>query len=454
MPLDSHQFINFPPAWIMMDENERKESFALAEEYMSFLDGAKTEREAVDWIKKRITLKDYLVQEFAGKSIAVSRLGEMPPENGINIIAAHIDSPRLDLKPNPLYEDTGIAYLKTHYYGGIKKYQWVCRPLALHCFVIDSKGEKKNIVIGEKKGDPVFTINDLLPHLSHKLQDDKKAPEVIQGEKLNIIASSLPVLDSSEVPEKERVKKAVTKHLFDSYGISLEDLLCAECEAVPAGNCQDVGFDRSMIGGYGQDDRISAFSAFKSFVGDERPRKTSLLLWLDKEETGSSGDTGADSSIIEDAVLGTLKQWGKSASYSMIRETMRKSFCISADVACALDPDYPEVVEKNNTAKLGHGVCVVKYTGSRGKSGTNDAHAESFSRLRTLFNSNKVVWQVGELGKVDEGGGGTVAKFISYWGIPTIDCGTPILSMHSPFEVSHKADLFQTVKAFKSFYLS
>lgn len=452
MPDQKYENLEFYPAWNKMDDNEKKESFDNAEDYRQFLSSSKTEREAVNWIKERTNSDIYVVDEFMNKSIAVSRQGEEPPENGINIIVAHIDSPRLDLKPNPLYEDCGLAYFKTHYYGGIKKYQWVCRPLALHCFVIDEKGTKRSIVIGEKKGDPVFTINDLLPHLSHKIQDDKKIAEAIVGEKLNLLVSSLP--HESKDDTKEAVKKAVFSFLDENYGISPQDLLCAECEAVPAGEAQDVGFDRSMIGGYGQDDRISAYCAFKALETAVKPKKACMTLWFDKEETGSNGDTGADSVIIEDAVHDLLKKTRKDVPYSLIRETMRKSLCISADVACALDPDYPDVFEKNNTAKLGYGVCVVKYAGSRGKSGTNDAHAEIFSKIRNLFNSNMVVWQVGELGKVDEGGGGTVAKFISYWGIPTIDCGTPVLSMHSPFEVSHKADIFQTIKAFRSFYIS
>ncbi|MBN1151513.1 aminopeptidase [candidate division WOR-3 bacterium] len=447
---EKHSDPDFPLAWTKMTDEEKKEAFEKSEEYRKFLSVAKTEREVVDWYKGKLTGKKYHFQEFMNKSISISRLGSESLESGINIIVSHIDSPRLDLKPNPLYEDSGLAFLKTHYYGGIKKYQWVSRPLALHCFLIDGNGEKKHIVIGENQKDPVFTINDLLPHLSHKVQDDKKIQDAIPGEKLNLLVSSLP----DETKNEESVKKAVLSFLKDNYGVSFKDLLCAECEIVPSGEALDVGFDRSMIGGYGQDDRISAFCSFKAFEEATDPKKACMVLMLDKEEIGSSGDTGADSIILEDAVHELLKSSYKNVSYSTIRQTMRKSFCISADVACALNPDYPEVLEKNNAAKLGHGITVVKYAGSRGKSGTNDAHAETISKIRGIFDSSNVVWQIGELGKVDEGGGGTVAKFISYWGIPTIDCGTPVLSMHSPFEISHKADIFQTIKGFKAFYLS
>lgn len=447
-------FHNKLNTWNNMTEDEKKDARIYAEEYKKFLSSSKTEREAVNWIKSSIVVpENYVIDEFNSKAISISHKGNLPIEKGINIIIAHIDSPRLDLKPSPLFEESKLAYLKTHYYGGIKKYQWLARPLALHCFVVLRNGETKYFTIGEDDKDPVFTINDLLPHLSHKVQNDKKISEAIQGEKLNVLVGSF---ETSNAPNKEkdekRVKLTVLKHLNENYGIDEEDFISAECEVVPAGSARDVGFDRSMIGGYGQDDRVCAYCAYKALEKSGQSDKASMILWVDKEEIGSAGDTGADSILISDAVLALLKSAYGDVSYTLLRETMKNSFCISADVVCAENPDYPEVVEKNNVAKLGYGVSIVKYTGSRGKSGANDAHAEVVGHLRKVFNDNNVIWQSGELGKVDEGGGGTVAKYIAHWGIPTIDCGVPLLSMHSPFEISHIGDIYQTIKGYKAFF--
>lgn len=436
-------------AWDYMSEKEKKECFEFAEKYKSFLSKVKTERESVLWLKNKIK-NNYQITEFNSKAIAVSRIGKKPIEKGINLIVSHIDSPRLDLKQNPLYETVNMALLKTHYYGGIKKYQWLSIPLSLHFFIILDNGEKLQFAIGENPDEPVFTIADLLPHLSNKVQYQKKLSEAFQGEKLNIISGSLPLKNKKE--KKERFKNAILEILYKKYKISEEDFISAECEIVPAGSARDIGFDRSMIGGYGQDDRICAYTSYIALKNAEKLNRTAMIIWLDKEEIGSVGNTGADSYFITDSILNLLKTKHKNVSYSLLRDTMKNSFCISADVACGINPDYQEVVEKNNAAELGFGVSIVKYTGSKGKSGANDAHAENISHLRNIFNKNNIIWQTGELGKIDEGGGGTVAKFISRLGIQTVDCGTPLLAMHSPFEIVHKADIFQTIKAYQSFF--
>lgn len=448
---DNH-LLQKKPAWEKMQPAEREIAEKFSNRYINFLSQCKTEREAIHWLKSDIKNSDqYHLSEFSSKAIALTKFGKLPVEKGINIIIAHVDAPRLDLKPSPLVEESELAFLKTHYYGGIKKYHWLNRPLALHGYMILSNGKSLQFTIGEKDDDPVFTIADLLPHLSKKVQSDKKISEAIPGEKLNILVGSLKS-ESNDKTNENLVKSAILKLLFEKYNITEEDFISAECEVVPAGPAREIGLDRSMVGGYGQDDRICAWCAYQALMNTSELQKTAMVVWIDKEEIGSAGNTGADSVLISDAILQVLKKSHSPASYDLLRTTIQNSFCISADVACAENPFNPEVLDKNNSAKLGYGVTIVKYTGVRGKSGANDAHAELMGKLRLIFNSQKVVWQCGELGRVDEGGGGTVAKYIAHWGIPTIDCGTPIISMHSPFEISHKADIYQTVKGYQAFF--
>ncbi|MCK5541061.1 MAG: aminopeptidase [Desulfobacterales bacterium] len=448
-----------------LNKKEKLLVFSFAEEYKTFLDNAKTEREAVNEIIKMAEAKGFInidiisnkkllktkkvYKVFKGKSVGLAVLGGEPVENGINIIASHIDSPRLDLKQNPLYEDLDLALMKTHYYGGIKKYQWFSVPLALHGIIIKSNGEKLNITIGENIKDPIFAVSDLLPHLAGKLQQNKKVSDVFEGEKLNILCGSMSLGDTKL---KNRFKLGVLKLLYDKYGITEEDFISAEIEAVPAAKARDVGFDRSMIGAYGQDDRACAFAELKAFFAVENPSKPAMALFFDKEEIGSEGNTGAKSKFTEDFILELLLINTEKANYRTMRKTMVNSQCISADVNAAIDPDFKEVHEKMNAAKLGAGICITKYTGSRGKAGASDANAEFLSKIIQTFNKNKVIWQTGELGKIDEGGGGTLGKFLAKSGMEVLDCGPALLSMHSPLEISSKADIYMTYIGYKSFF--
>ncbi len=450
-----------------LNKKQASAAFAFAEEYKTFLNNAKTEREAVNEIVKMakangfididmITDKTPLKEKkyyrvFKGKSVGVAVLGQDSIENGLNIIASHIDSPRLDLKQNPLYEDLDLALMKTHYYGGIKKYQWLNIPLALHGIIIKSNGEKLNITIGEDLKDPIFAVSDLLPHLSGKLQQNKKLSEVFDGEKLNILCGSIPLGDEKT---KNRYKLAVLKLLYDKYGIIEEDFVSAEIEAVPASNARDIGFDRSMIGAYGQDDRICAFTELKALLALKNPGRTALALFFDKEEIGSVGNTSAKSKITEDFILELLFLNREKPDFRTMRKSINSSICLSADVNAAMDPDYKEVHEKMNAARLGRGICITKYTGSRGKTGASDANAEFLGKIIELFNNNKIVWQTGELGKTDEGGGGTLGKFLAESGMDVLDCGPALLSMHSPLEISSKADIHMTYSGYKSFFES
>ncbi|MCK5312730.1 MAG: aminopeptidase [Desulfobacteraceae bacterium] len=453
---------------ITFDHLNKKETtlaFSFAEAYKTFLNNAKTEREAVCEIKKMAEAKGFVniddvsdknslktnkfYKVFKGKSIGLAILGKEPIENGINIIASHIDSPRLDLKQNPLYEDIDLALMKTHYYGGIKKYQWLNVPLALHGTIIKSDGEKLDITIGEDIKDPVFAVSDLLPHLAGKLQQNKKVSDVFEGEKLNILCGSMPLGDEKL---KHRFKLGVLKLLHDKYGITEEDFVSAEIEAVPSAKARDIGFDRSMIGAYGQDDRICAFTELKALFDLKSPLKPAMALFFDKEEIGSEGNTGAKSNFVEDFTLDLLFLNKEKTDYRTMRKSLINSQCLSADVNAAMDPNFKEVHEKMNAAKLGSGICITKYTGSRGKSGASDANAEFISRIIRTFNKNKIIWQTGELGKIDEGGGGTLGKFLAESGMEVLDCGPSLLSMHSPLEISSKTDIYMTYKGYKSFF--
>ncbi len=444
--------------WDQVDAAERDAILAYAERYKTFLSLAKTEREAVAEIESRakaagfVDLRrnepgDRCFYNYKGKVIVLVVQGRRPLTDGIRIVAAHIDSPRLDLKQYPLYEDTDLVFLKTHYYGGIKKYQWLARPLALHGVVLKADGSRVELKVGEDANDPVFTVLDLLPHLAKKIQMEKKVSEAFEGEKLNVLVGSLPLGNKDT---KERFKLHLLKYLEDTYGIREEDLVSAELEVVPAGPARDVGWDRSLVAGYGQDDRSCAYPALEAILEVKEPEHTCMALFYDKEEVGSDGNTSAKSCLLEEIVELLLERAGESPLAR--RRVLMASRAISADVNGALDPDYPEVHEKRNAAKLGYGVCLTKYTGHGGKYMANDAHAEYLAWLRRIFNEAGVIWQAAHLGKVDEGGGGTIAKYLAVHGIEIIDSGPPLLSMHSPFEVASKADLYMTFKAFRTFF--
>jgi aspartyl aminopeptidase len=344
-----------------------------------------------------------------------------------------------------------MALLRTHYYGGIKKYQWVTIPLSLHGLVVKSDGSKLNIRVGEDPGDPVFVINDLLPHLSGKTQDQKKLSEGIEGEKLTVLAGSLPFSDGEA---KERVKLRVMELLNQKYGLVEEDFMSAELELVPALKARDVGFDRSLVGSYGQDDRASVYTSLQAILSLQSTPRTVVALFVDKEEIGSEGNTGAKSLFLERVTRNLIERSGLTLTEALLKEVLANSRALSADVESALDPNYPEVHEKQNAGKIGYGVCLEKFTGSRGKAAASDARAEYVGEIRRIFNANNVVWQMTEIGKVDEGGGGTVAKYLAVYGMDIIDCGAPVLSMHSPFEVASKADIFEAFKAYRAFLSS
>jgi aspartyl aminopeptidase len=444
--------------WDQTDPAAREAIMAFGEQYKTFLDRAKTEREAVDEIERQARARGFVdlaantpgtkgYFNYKGKSMVLVVKGRRPLSAGLRLVAAHIDSPRLDLKQYPVYEDTDLAFLKTHYYGGIKKYQWLARPLAIHGVIIKADGSRVELTVGEEPGDPVFTVCDLLPHLARKLQMDKKVTDAFEGEKLNVLVGSLPLGDKET---KDRFKLYLLKHLEDNYGICEEDFISAELEVVPAGPARDLGWDRSLVGGYGQDDRSCSYAALAAILETQEPEYTSLALFYDKEEVGSDGNTAAKCCLLEEIVETLLERAGESPQAR--RRVLMASRAISGDVTGALDPDYPEVHEKRNAAKLGYGVAFHKYGGSGGKYNTNDSNAEYVAWIRKIFQEHGVVWQAGQLGKVDEGGGGTIAKYLAIHGLEIIDCGTPLLSMHSPFEVASKADVYMTFKAYQAFF--
>jgi aspartyl aminopeptidase len=362
---------------------------------------------------------------------------------------AHIDSPRLDLKQMPLYESEEMAFMKTHYYGGIKKYQWVARPLALHGTIVFENGKIIPVNLGEKADDPVFTINDLLPHLAQN-QNKKTAPNVIEGEQLNILVGSIPYKFKAE---KDAVKLGILDKLNKELGIREQDFTSAELQVVPAGSARDVGFDKSFVGAYGQDDRACAFCGLKALLAatNEVKKKNLVMVFFDKEEIGSMGNSGAHSNLIERIVNDILQFYGKG-DYNTLIQTLAHSKFLSCDVNAGIDPEWKDVSEPMNAAKIGYGVCLTKFTGSRGKSGSNEAHAEFVADIRNAFNKNGVLWQTAELGKVDQGGGGTIAYYLAQYGMEVVDCGPALLSMHAPFEISSKADIYHTFKAYKAFY--
>jgi aspartyl aminopeptidase len=447
-------------AWSKMDDADIRCAMEFAKGYISFLNTAKTERETADYIAaqaKQAGFKDFEAMGtikpgdkfFMTKNNKVTALiiaGKEPPQKGFNLVVSHIDSPRLDLKAHPLYEADGMALLKTHYYGGIKKYQWVAIPLALHGVVVKKTGEIITVKLGEKEDELGFTITDLLPHLG-KDQMDKKMSEAIKGEDLNILVGSRPLTDD----EKEPIKRSVLNLLKEEYGIDEDDFVSAEIEAVPAFPAREIGFDRSMVGAYGQDDRVSAYASCRAILDCKAAERTSICLCADKEEIGSAGNTGLQSLIIENIVSQLLHKQN-IPDYYTLRKCLESSYALSADVNAAVDPTYPQVFEKMNNSFLGHGVVLTKFTGSRGKYDSNDSNPEFVAKIRSLFDQNRIAWQVGELGKVDIGGGGTVAQYLARYGMEVIDCGVALLSMHSPFEISSKADLYMSYKAYKCFF--
>ena len=447
--------------WDEISEAEKKQAWELGDRYKTFLTRAKTEREAVREIvsfaksrgfvelgqAKKGARKIYAVNKR--KSVILAVLGTNGFERGLRIVGSHIDCPRLDLKQNPLYEAVDLAYFKTHYYGGIKKYQWVARPLALHGKVILKGGKELDLAIGEQDNDPVFIINDLLPHLGKKAQYEKKLPEIVEGEKLNLLIGGLP-FPAQEA--EERFKLAVLSHLHETYGITEADLITAELEAVPAGPARDIGLDRSMVGGFGQDDRNSAFTSLEAIGAVENPNHACLAVFMDKEEVGSEGATGAKSRFLETVLSDLFEFYGKEVRQADIRKTLFSAKALSADVNPAVDADWQEVFEKRNSCFMGYGICLTKFTGSGGKVGASDANAEYLAWFREVMDKAGVLWQTGELGKVDEGGGGTIAKFMAEYGMEVVDVGAPVLTMHSPFEVSHKADVYMTYRCFKAFF--
>ena len=440
-----------------ISDNEIKNAFDFCEDYKVFLDKAKTEREACSFVealakkegyeafdsKKKYSTGDKAYFVNRGKAIILARFGKKCVCEGVKIAAAHIDAPRLDLKPNPLYEDSEIAFFKTHYYGGIKKYQWPTVPLSLHGRVFRADGSFVDVNIGEDENDPVFVVTDLLPHLAVD-QMKKTLAEGIKGEGLNLLIGSLPFKDSEE---SDSVKLNILSILNEKYGIVEEDFITAELEAVPALKARDIGFDRSLIGAYGHDDRVCSYPATRAIFDCDEPEYTCITVLTDKEEIGSDGNTGLNSSYLKHFIEDLADMAGVPA-----RDILRKSICLSADVNAAHDPNYPDVLDRRNGAEINKGVVITKYTGARGKYDTSDANAEFMSKVIGMLREGGVAWQTGELGKIDLGGGGTVAKYIANLDIDVVDVGVPVLSMHAPYETVSKLDVYSAYQAFKVFF--
>lgn len=443
-----------------LDSKEKEKVFAFCEEYKDFLNIAKTEREFCEEAYKllekdgfvpienvsKLKSGDKVYSVNRGKGIFAAVIGKKPLSDGINLVGAHIDAPRLDLKPNPLYEDGGLAFFKTHYYGGIKKFQWLTIPLSIHGVIVKKDGTQIKVNIGEDENDPVFCISDILPHLGQE-QAKKTLGEAFPGEMLNIILGNI---ESDDV-DREKVKHNILIYLNEKYGVTEADLLSSEIEVVPAFLAKDMGFDRSMIAGYAHDDRACAYTALRALMDLNSPEKTSVCLLVDKEEIGSMGCTGMQSRYFENmmAKLCMLKDNKDNDLY--LRDVLSNSACLSADVGAAFDPNFPEVSEKNNAPYINNGLFLTKYTGSRGKGGASDANAEFVAKIRNIFDENGVLWQIGELGKVDVGGGGTIAQFVANLDMEVIDCGVALLSMHSPYEIAGKFDIYMAYKGYKAF---
>lgn len=450
-------------AWKKYEGEKREVVFAFAENYKKFMTKCKTERECVaeairearengyesleEVLESGKTLKagDKVYAEIMGKTLALFHIGTESFEKGMNIVGAHVDSPRLDLKQNPLYEDTDLAMLDTHYYGGVKKYQWVALPLALHGVVAKKDGTVVQVSVGEDDGDPVLGVSDLLIHLSGT-QLEKNAAKVIEGEDMNLLVGSIPL----EGEEKEPVKKLVLKLLEEKYGMREEDFISAELEVVPAGAARDYGFDRSMVMAYGHDDRVCAYPSYQAMFTLDQTARTCVCLLADKEEIGSVGATGMHSRFFENAVAEVMSCAGQYSELAL-RRALKNSRMLSSDVSAAFDPNYPSVMEKNNSAYLGKGLTFNKYTGSRGKSGSNDANAEYMAKIRKVFDDQNVSWQTAELGKVDQGGGGTIAYILANYGMEVIDSGVAVLNMHAPWEIASKVDIYEAYRGYEAF---
>jgi len=467
-------------AWLKYDEAEMKACMEYCEGYRRYLTASKTERESVaeavkllkehgyrdlkDVIAAGETLKagDKVYSVNMDKTLSAFLIGEEPMEKGMKILGAHVDSPRLDIKQNPLYEDMEMVLLDTHYYGGIKKYQWVATPLALHGVVFKKDGSRVDVVIGEKEDDPVLCITDLLPHLGAK-QMSKTAGSVIEGEDLNVLFGSMPVEPAEakedeteeekaarELAMKGKVKANILNLLKETYGIEEEDFLSAELEVVPAGACRDLGIDRSMLMGYGHDDRVCAYTSLTALLSLDKVDRTCVCSLVDKEEIGSAGATGIQSKYFENEVAEVMNALGQYSELK-VRRALANSEMFSSDVSAAVDPNYPGVNEMKNSAFLAKGLTFNKFTGSRGKGGSNDANPEFIAKLRRIMDENEVSWQTAELGRVDEGGGGTIARYMAEYNMQVIDSGVPVLSMHAPWEVVSKADVYEAMKGYTAF---
>lgn len=472
--------MEYKNTWELYSDEQLKEVDVFAQEYMEFLNNGKTERECIDQIVnliekngyreleavidsgERLKTGDRVYSVCMNKSIVMFQIGNKSMAEGINILGAHIDSPRLDIKQNPLYEDSGFAYLDTHYYGGVKKYQWVTIPLAIHGVVVKKDGTTVEISVGEKDDDPVFFVSDLLIHLSQE-QLEKKAGKVIEGEALDIIIGNRPLVidkkaDSDENAEdkdeksagKDAVKKGILDILQKSYDIEEEDFISAELEVVPAGCAREAGFDRSMILAYGQDDRVCAFTSLKAMLEIGQTERTACCILVDKEEIGSVGATGMRSKFFENAVAEVMNLSGEYSELNM-RRCLARSCMLSSDVSSAFDPSFASSFDKKNVAYLGNGMVFNKFTGSKGKAGSNDANAEYLGHIRAIFEKEKVNFQTAELGKVDLGGGGTIAYILALYGMNVIDCGVAVLNMHAPWEATSKADVYETKRGYVAF---
>ncbi|WP_027370044.1 aminopeptidase [Desulfovermiculus halophilus] len=447
--------------WELFAGTEHKAAIQkYGQDYVQFLSRCKTERETVAWLKEQAESAGFspdlrgpqVMREVKGKSLLLARQGRRPLSEGFRLIGAHADTPRLDFKQHPLYEACDLALAKTHYYGGIRKYQWLSRPLALHGVVITTDGRRIDLSLGEKPEAPVFVIADLLPHLATK-QNERKLSEAFEGEKLNVILGNRPAeTEGSDVQEggkgNNQLKKRILQILNQEYGLVEEDLFSAEVQVVPAGAARWVGLDKSLIGGYGQDDRICVFAAFQALMAEDSPEFTQVVIFWDKEEIGSEGATSAKSLFMEYTLQELIQSWEPGASLAQV---FMNSRALSADVHGAIDPDYQDLHDQLNASKLGYGPVFCKFTGHRGKVGANDASAEYVAWLRSLLNSAGIPWQMAEIGKVDAGGGGTVAKHLAVYGLDIIDFGPGVLGMHSPFELSSAVDLYATVLAYREF---
>ena len=449
--------------WEAYTEQDKNALFAYGERYRQFISNNKTERECVKDMIKRAEAEGYrnlqtlidnnislnpgdkVYANYNDKSLLMFCIGKRPITEGMNLLGAHLDSPRLDLKPNPLYEDSDLAMLKTHYYGGVKKYQWVTMPLAIHGIVAKKDGSVVDVVIGEAPTDPVVGISDLLIHLASE-QMQKKVSEAIKGEDLNVCLGSIPL----EGEEKDKVKANILKLLHEKYGMIEEDFVSAELEIVPAGAARDYGLDRSMVIGYGQDDRVCAYASFEAQLEVTDPERTTATILVDKEEIGSVGASGMHSKFFENMVAEVMDRANCYSSLNL-RRCLTRSKMLSSDVTAGHDPNYASVLEKNNAAYFGKGVVFMKYTGARGKSGSNEANAEYVAQLRRVMDEEKVTWQTAELGRIDLGGGGTIAYILAQYAMDVIDCGVPVHSMHAPWEITSKADLYEMRKAYVAF---